>query len=181
MGKAGKSFFLSILGVVILCGAAAAVARTKDKEKTVSPDDPTYRLFRLLDNFYGGRLTDFYLLADTYTDPQQPGQTLQHVLRVNYDKKRFFGRLQIDVRAVMQPTAAQLKEYSVEQLYGFGSDVAKFEKINAGPFGQTGDVYVEANSAGALASAPITEEVRTQYTNLITRYILPALEKTAGA
>ena len=45
---------------------------------------------------------------------------LQHVLQVDYDRDRFFGRFRIHVRGVSQLTPAQLKEYTPGQIYGFG-------------------------------------------------------------
>jgi hypothetical protein len=57
---------------------------------------PTYRLFKLLDHSYDGKLAGFWVVADTYTDPNQPGEALQHVLilvapNVNSAASRFFG------------------------------------------------------------------------------------------
>jgi hypothetical protein len=101
-------------------------------------------VFQLLDDSYGGKLTDLYLFADSYADPGQPGQTLQLVPRVDYDKDRFSGRFRIYVRRVSQMTPEQLKAHTPEQAYGFGSDVEKFEKINPRPFGEAGDFYPRA-------------------------------------
>jgi hypothetical protein len=167
---------LFVIAVFVGCSAGVVLTYAKDKG-SVSPDDPTYQLFRLLDNSYAGKLTDFCLLADTYPDPMRPGQTLQHVLQVDYDKGRFFGRLRIYVRGVSQLTPAQLKEYTPEQIYGFGSDVEKFEKINPGPFGQEGDVYVRAVGDSRRAAVPITDDARKEYEFFLTQYILPVLVK----
>ena len=168
---------LAIAVVVVACSANPALSYARQKGESVNPDDPTYQLFQLLDNSYGGKLTNFCLIADTYADPTHPGQMLQHVLQVDYDKDRFFGRFRIYVRGVSQLTPAQLKEYTPGQIYGFGSDVAKFEKINPGPLGETGDLYFRATVDGALASAPITEDVTREYDLLLTQYVLPALDR----
>jgi len=163
--------------VFVAASAGAVLAYARGKEASVSSDDPTYRLFHLLDNSYGGKLANFCLVADTYADPSQTGVMLQHVLQVDYDKSLFFGRFRIYVRGVSQLTPAQLKEYTPEQPYGFGSDLAKFEKIAPGPFGMPGDVYFRATADGPLAPAPITEEAKKEYEFFLTRYIQPALEK----
>ncbi len=137
-------------------------------------------LYQLLDNSYGGKLSNFYLLAGIYEDPQQPGTELQRVLLIDYDKGRFFGRFRIYVRSVDKLTPAQMKAYDVKQIYQFGeSDQAEFEKIDPGPLGGTGDLYLKATSNGPLAPAPITDQVRQEYDALITKYILPALKKNA--
>jgi hypothetical protein len=157
---------------------AAPPAWGKSHKLTVGPDDPTYQVYQLLDDSYGGRLKDFYLLADIYTDPQKPETQLQHVLRVDYDKSRFFGRFQIFVRSVHKLTPDQLKTYSTEQIYDFGvQDEEEFEKIDPGPFGQKGDLFLQATSSGPLASAPTTDQVREQYNFFLTQYVLPALKK----
>ncbi len=168
-------FFVS---TVILVLIAPSLASARRKKAAVSPDDPTYQLYQLLDKTHGGKLSNFYLLADLYNDPQNPGRQLQHVLRVNYDKSSFFGRLQIDVRSVGKMTPAQLKTYSPKQIYDFGiQDGEKFEKIYPGPFGERGDLFMRASSAGPLTPASITDEVREQYNSFVTQYILPALKK----
>jgi len=171
---------LAITVVLVACSAGAAPTYARRKAASLSPDDPTYQLFQRLNDSYGGKLTDFCLIADTYADPAHPGQRLQHVLQVDYGKDRFFGRFRIYVRGVSQLTPAQLKEYTPEQIYGFGSDVAKFEKINPGPLGQTGDLYFRVTAGGALAPAPITSEADQQYETLLTRYVLPALDKNVS-
>lgn len=165
------------LAAITLLAVATPSAWAKRKE-SVSPDDPTYMLYQLLNDSYGGKLTDFYLLADLYVDPQNPSNQLQRVLRVDYDKSRFFGRFRIYVRSVGKLTPAQMKTYDTKQIYDFGeSDEAEFEKIDPGPLGGTGDLYLTASSNGPLAPAPITDDVRQKYDNLITKYILPALKK----
>jgi hypothetical protein len=161
----------------VALSASAALTDAKEKKDPVSPNDPTYQLFRLLDDSYGGKLTNFCLVADTYADPSKAGVMLQHVLRVEYDKNRFFGRLRIYVRGVSQLTSGQTKEYTPDQIYGFGSDVEKFEKVNSGPFGQTGDVYFRATADLPLTPVPITDEARKEYEFLLTHFVHPALER----
>lgn len=168
--------FLAAVSLTIIVVPSASARRKK--KPVISPDDPTYQLYQLLDKSYGGRLKDSYVLADIYADPRKPGNQLQHVLRVDYDKNRFFGRLEIYVRSVGKLTPAQLKTYTVEQIYDFGEqDQEEFEKINPGPFGQTGDLFLRATSTGSLAPAPVTDEVRKEYDFFLTQYILPALKK----
>jgi hypothetical protein len=169
---------LSVIGLLVVWSVSAALASAKGKENLPGPEDATARLFQLLDNSYGGKLADFCVIANTYANPSQPGQTLQYVLQVNYDKSRFYGRFSISVRGVSQLTPGQLAEYTPEQIYSFGSDVAKFEKINPGPFGEAGDLYFQANANGALAPAPVTDDVKMEYDLFLTRYIVPALEKS---
>jgi len=176
----GRSVGVLMVAVIAMSLATAALTYAKAKKDSASPDDATYRLFQLLDNSYGGKLTDFCMVADTYTNPAQGGQVFEHVLQVDYDKSRFFGRLRIYVRGVSQLTADQLKAYTPGQIYGFGSDVEKFEKINPGPFGEAGDVYVRATARGSLVPVPITDDARKEYQFFLARYIVPALEKQAG-
>jgi hypothetical protein len=173
-----SKYSIVIVAAIIVLVSAAPSAWAKKKHKAVSPDDPTYMVYQVLNDSYGGKLTDFYLLAGLNADPQKPGNQLQRVIRVDYDKKSFFGRFRIDVRDVGKLTPAQLKTYNVKQIYDFGvSDVAQFEKIDPGPLGGTGDLYLKATSDGPLAPAPITDEARQEYDTLITKYILPALKK----
>jgi hypothetical protein len=169
---------VSAIGLLMMSSAVFALAHAKRKANPASPDDPTARVFQLLDDSYSGKLRNFCLLAGTYSNPGQPDQVLEHVLQVNYDKTRFFGRFRISVRGVSQLTPAQLKEYTPDQIYGFGSDVAKFEKINPGPFGEAGDLYFRANAQGALAQAPITGDAIAHYDSFLTQYIVPALQKS---
>jgi hypothetical protein len=166
------------LAAISLFAVATPSGWAKRKEPVVDQDDPTYMLYQLLDGSYGGKLSDFYLLANVYADPQNPNNQLQHVLQVDYDKGRYFGRFRIYVRSVGKLTPDQLKTYNVKQIYQFGeSDEAEFEKIDPGPLGGVGDLYLKAASNGPLASSPITDQVRQEFDNLITRYILPALKK----
>lgn len=135
-------------------------------------------VYQLLNDSYGGKLSNFYLLANIYTDPQNPKSQLQRVIRVNYNKNLYFGRFQIDVRSVGKMTPAQLKTYNVKQIFKFGeSDDAKFEKLNPGPLGGTGDLYLKPTADGPLAPAPVTAQASQEYNMLITKYIIPALKK----
>ena len=173
-----SKYSIVVVAAIILLGVAAPSAWARKKQKPVSPDDPTYMVYQVLNDSYGGKLTDFYLLAGLNADPQNPGNQVQRVIRVDYDKNRFFGRFRIDVRDVGKLTPAQLKTYDVKQIYDFGvSDVAQFEKLDPGPLGGTGDLYLQATSDGPLASAPVTDQTRQEYDTLITEYILPALKK----
>ena len=166
---------LAAAGLVTLANPSAWAKR---KQKAVSPDDPTYQLYQLLDDSYGGKLTDFYLLAGVYPDPQDPSSQIQRVVRVDYDKNRFFGRLQIYVRGVSKLTPDQLKTYDAKQIYDFGeADIMEFEKIDPGPLGGTGDLFLKSTDGGPLAPSPITDQIGQQYNDLITKYILPALKK----
>jgi len=168
----------------LLSGLGSAVRLTaKDKAAPpVAADDPTLRLFDLLNSKYNGKLDDFYLLADTFNDPAKPDQAEQHVLRVEYDKSKAFGRLKFYVRTVDQLTPEQLKAYTPKDIYGFAeSDSEKFTKTDPGSFGRTGDVYFQPTSPGGpLGTSPVTDEVQARYDRYVTQYILPALQKKAA-
>ncbi|HUY12486.1 MAG TPA: hypothetical protein VMX16_02495 [Terriglobia bacterium] len=163
--------------VLFLQMASQGQAKSKHRSSS-NPNDPTSRLFHTLDDSYGGKLTNLYLLADVYSDPASPGKQFQRVLLVDYDKSRFFGRFKIIVRSVGKLTPTQLQSYTPQQIYDFGeTDSEKFEKINPGPFGGNGDLYLRATGNGPLQSAPIMDHVRQEYDMLVTTYILPAVEK----
>ena len=168
--------------ILVMVGGNAPRLEGKDKTPQVGPNDPTVRLYSLLDSKYNGKLDDFILLADVFNDPKIPGQPQQHVLRVDYAKERAFGKLNIRVRTVAQLTPEQLKAYSPRQIYDYGeTDAAKFTKTDPGPFGKPGDVYFELSpDGGALATVSITPEVQAEYERLVTQYLLPALEKKAA-
>jgi hypothetical protein len=106
----------------------------------------------------------------------------QHVLRVDYDKGRAFGKLRIVVRTVDQLSPEQLKTYNAKEIYDFAeSDGEKFTKTDPGSFGRPGDVYFQPTSPGGpLGTAPVTDEVQARYERYVTQHILPALEKKAG-
>ena len=150
----------------------------KDKPLAVTEDDPTYRLFQLLDTTRGGKLADFYVIADLYRNPQNAQEEFQRVVRVVYDKDRAFGRLNLSLRSVAKMDPAQMRIYNPKEIYDFAeSDVEKYTKTDAGPLGGKGDLYFHVTDIGALSTAPITDEVQTAYTTLLTQYILPALGK----
>lgn len=174
--------FLARVTLLVMCLAGvqnsfATFAGGREKTAAVSKDDPTYRVYDLLDKSYEGKLADFYLLADVYQDADHPGTELQHVLRVQYDKSLFFGKFRIQVRSLAKLTPDQLKSYTLEQLYDFASDSEKFEKIEPGTFGQKGDLYLRANGDRPLASAPVTPEIQAAYQKFLNQYLLPALSK----
>jgi hypothetical protein len=172
----------AVLTLLVVEGGNAGRLGAKEKASQVGPDDPTVRLYNLLDSKYNGKLDDYVVLADLVDDPKNPGQAQQHVLRIDYSKDRAFGKLNIHVRTVAQLTPAQLKAYSPKQIYDFAeTDTAKFTKTDPGPFGRPGDVYFEPTSdGGALGSSQATPEVQTQYERYVTQYLLPALEKKAA-
>lgn len=172
----------AVLTILVWGGGNASRLGAKDKNPQVSPNDPTVRLYSLLDSKYNGKLDDFILLADVFNDPKLPGQPQQHVIRVSYSKDRAFGKLNIHVRTVAQPTPEQLKAYDPKQIWDYAeTDTAKFTKTDPGPFGKQGDVYFEpASEGGALASVAVTPEVQAEYERLVTQYLLPALEKKAA-
>ena len=172
----------TVLTLLVLVSGDAGRLGAKEKSTQVGPNDPTVRLYSLLDSKYNGKLDDFYVLADVYNDPKNPGQPQQHVLRVEYSKDRAFGKLNIHVRTVAQLTPEQLKSYTPKQIYDFAeTDSAKFTKTDPGPFGRAGDVYFEPTSdGGAMGTATVTPEVQAQYERLVTQYLLPILEKKAA-
>ncbi len=82
----------TVLTILALWGGAGLL-EAKEKTPQLSPNDPTVRLYSLLDSKYNGKLEDFCLLADVVSDPKNPGQSEQHVLRIEYNKDRAFGKL----------------------------------------------------------------------------------------
>lgn len=171
-GATVAGFSLALMG-----NGSAISLYAKEKVPAVSPDDPTLRLYQVLDSTRGGKLADFYVLADVYKDPKTD-QEFQRVLRVEYNKDAAFGKLRVYVRNVAKLTPAQLKTYTAQQVYEFGeTDSEKFTKTDAGPFGKTGDLYFRAGENMPLATMPITEEVKKTYEMLVTQFLLPALEK----
>jgi hypothetical protein len=170
-----------ILAVLALGGSTAPLG-AKDKGSSVNPNDPTYRLFSLLDSKYNGKLDDFCMLADLVNDPKNPGQQLQRLIRLEYNKDRGFGKLSIHVRTVAPLTPDQVKAYTPKQTFDFAeSDTAKFTKTDPGAFGKPGDVYFEASpDGGPLTTVSASDEVQAQYDLLVTQYLLPALEKKAA-
>jgi hypothetical protein len=172
----------AVLTILVWGGGNPPRLGAKDKNPQVNPNDPTFRLYSLLDSKYNGKLDGFILLADVFNDPKLPGQPQQHVIRVDYGKDRAFGKLNIQVRTVAQLTPEQLKAYDPKQIWDYAeTDTAKFTKTDPGPFGKQGDVYFEpASEGGALATVTVTPEVQAEYERLVTQYLLPALEKKAA-
>jgi len=183
-GARERAMLGATLFIILAAGwGSAGHLMAKDRAPQVSSDDPTFRLYNLLDSKFNGKLDDFYVLADVFQDPKNPGQAEQHVLRVEYNKDRAFGKLTIRVRTVAQLTPDQLKTYSPKQIYEFAeTDSAKFTKTDPGSFGKPGDVYFEpAEEGGALGSVAATSEVQAQYERYLTNYLQPALEKKPAA
>jgi hypothetical protein len=183
--RALPTIAVGALLATLLYGVGNAVRlAAKDKgPPPVAADDPTLRLFDLLNSKYNGKLDDFYLLTDTFSDPAKPGETEQHVMRIEYDKSKAFGKLKIYVRTVDQLTPEQLKAYTPKDVYSFAeSDSEKFTKTDPGSFGRTGDVYFQPTSPGGpLGTSPVTDDVQAKYDRYVTQYIMPALEKKAAA
>ena len=183
--KIGRTAILIVVAVASLIasgGTPAGAFPRKHKHKESAPgNDPTSRLYQTLDESQGGKL-NLYMLADVYTDPSHPGQQYQRILYVVYNKDLYFGRLTIHVRSVSKLTPEHLSTYTPEQVFNYAAnDTAEFEKIDPGPFGKTGDLYLAATEGHPLAAAPITEDVQQQYDMLLTDYILPSVEKQANA
>lgn len=167
--------------LTLLIVGSAGRADAKERNSPSNPNDPTYRLFSLLDSKFNGKIEDFCVLADLISDPQNPGQQLQRVICLDYSKDRAFGKLNIHVRTVAPLTPDQLKTYTPKQTFDFAeTDTSKYTKSDAGSFGRPGDVYFQAApDGGPLTSASATSDVQTQYELLINQYIMPALEKKA--
>ncbi len=183
MRRKGLALFLGAAALVAwlaldLTGSRATHLDAKEKTQPVGPDDVTFRLYQLLDTSHAGKLTEFYILADSYKDPKSSGEELQHILRAQYDKNRGFGRFNLYVRSVAKMDPEQLKAYTPKQVYEFGvADSEKFVKTDPGPFGRPGDMYLRAEGDRPLASSPITDDVRKTYETFLTQFVLPALEK----
>ncbi|MGH9470101.1 MAG: hypothetical protein ACRD1N_07150 [Terriglobia bacterium] len=180
---------LRVLVLAVVCAVIVSAAspgmlwarRHKKEKKAAGTDGPTAQLFDLLDNSFGGKL-DIYLLADIYTDTSNGGAQYQRVLHVTYDKSLYFGRFAIHVRSVGKMSQEQMAIYNAKAVYNFGdADTQEFEKINPGPFGGTGDLYLQASDDHPLAEAPITDKVQQEYEMLLTKYILPAVQKQNSA
>ncbi len=164
----------------ILVGASLSAPPTVRAREKNEPDPATIQLFQVLNSSFGGKVEHFCLLGDMYTDAS--GEQYRRVVRVDYDKSRTFGRLNIYVRSVGKMTPDQLAAYSPQQIYDFGeSDQAKYVKTDTLTFGAPGDLYLAAQGDGPLHSASITDQVRKQYSDLITQYVIPALQKGPGA
>ncbi|MBZ5513367.1 MAG: hypothetical protein LAN62_00710 [Acidobacteriia bacterium] len=174
----GLKILLAFLLLAGQQGAFAPAVSAKDKSAAADPNDLTFRLYQLLDGNYGGKLGNFYLITDVYRDPSSPQEELQHILRVDYDKDRGFGKLNIYVRSVGKIQPDQMKAYTTKEFYEFGeSDQEKFVKTDPGPLGKTGDVYLRAEGDRPLATTPITDDARKSYETILTQYLIPALQK----
>ena len=173
-----SAWMLAMLVVAGLSGNGAQALLAKEKVAPVDTNDPTYRLFQLLDTARSGKLTDFYLIADVYKDPASPNEELQHILRADYDKNRGFARLSLYVRGVGKIGPEQMRVYTPKEFYEFGlADQEKFMKTDPGPFGGPGDTYLHSDGERPVASAPITDDVRRTYELFVTQHLLPALQK----
>jgi len=167
-------------GIMLTVVAASFGSRLYAKHKVdpAAPDDATSQLFQLLDSSRDGKLPDFYLLADLYKDPSKPDDEYRHVLRVDYDKSRGFGKLNLWVRSVGKMTPQQLQTYTPKQIYDFAeTDQEKYVKTTATTFGGSGDLYLRADGDAPLATSSINDDVRKSYDVFLTQYVLPALRK----
>jgi len=173
-----EQFALAALSLGLLIAVGPQRLSAKERPGSVDSSDPTFRLFQAVDSSKAGKLTQFYVIAGVYRDPATPNEESQHILRVDYDKARGFGRLQIVVRSVGKIQPDQMKAYSPKELFEFGlSDQEKYMKSEAGPFGKPGDMYLRAVPDRPLASVPISDENRRNYEQFLTQHLLPALEK----
>ncbi len=183
MSKEHKAKLPGVIAFLAVCLATTSslclLAKEKDPPaRAVDPNDPTLRLFQTVDTKYGGKLVDFYVVADVYKDPQTPNEEYQHIVKAEYDKAHVFGKLQLYLRSVGKIHPDQMKTYTAKDFYEFGlTDLEKYMKSEPGPFGQSGDVYLKSAPDRPLASAPVTDEIRKKYELLVTQYLLPALDK----
>jgi hypothetical protein len=77
---------VNVAGLVlatVFCGGLATRLAAKEKVVPISPDDPTYRLFQLLDNAYGGKLEGFCVIANLFKDPENPDHEEQYILKAD--------------------------------------------------------------------------------------------------
>ena len=180
--KLSKTFVATLL---VAAGLAVALGgffvghlSAKDKQPRIDPNDPTYRLYQLLDTKRGGKLSDYYVIADVYNDPKNPDIQNQHILRVDYDKSRGFGKFNLHVRSVGKISSRQMETYTPKEFYEFGlMDLEKFLKTDPGPLGKPGDLYLRAHDDEPLHSTEVTDDVRKEYEVFLTQYLIPALEK----
>jgi hypothetical protein len=173
MRKRIPALWGAIVLLMILGAADEKVGRAK--EKAIDPNDPTLRLYTLLDTTRDGKMPNFFVLADIYSEQ---GKEFQRVLRADYDKSRAFGKLKIYVRSVAKMAPEQLQSYTAKQVYDFGeTDLEKFVKTDPGEFGKQGDIYLRGDAENPLATTPITDAARKSYEVLVVQYLLPALEK----
>ena len=172
-----RSHWAGVLSLLVTAGlAGSATLWAKNATKALDPNDVTLRLFHLLDDSYGGKFDD-YLLADLYTDAAS-GQEYRHVVHVDYDKNRAFGRLSLYIRGVAKMTPEQLAVYTPKEIFDFAEvDLEKFIKTDPGPFGGTGDLYLHSVNGGPLVQGAANQDVEKRYTDILTQYVIPALEK----
>ena len=167
----------AVLLLVFLTSQPKSLA-AKDKTLPPDPNDVTYRLFQLLDDSHSGKLANLYVIADTYKDPGNSDGELQHILLVDYDKNRNFGKLNIHVRCLSKLAPEQLKTYTLKQIFDFGvEDTEKFVKTDPGSFGRPGDMFLRATGEMPPSTAPITDDARKQYDFFLTQFLIPALAK----
>lgn len=169
----------SAVALLAVCGTQRLVS-AREKNSQVDSNDVTFRLFQLLDDLHEGKLADFYLLADIYKnkDSSNPEEELQHVLHLDYDKDRNFGKLNLHVRSLTKLAPEQLKTYTPKQIYDFGDeDTEKFVKSDPGQLGRAGDMYLRATADRPLRDTPISDEARKAYEFYLTQYLIPALRK----
>ena len=177
-GKFGGSFLPAVLLTLLWTMVLPRGLGAKERIPHVSPDDTTVRLYQLLDTSYGGKLDEFFIIADTFKDSKKSDQLEQHILKLEYDKSRAFGKLRIYVRVVDKLTPDQEKTYTPKQVFDFAeADAEKFTKTDPGPFGKPGDLYFQARADRPLATVPVTDDTRKEYDDFITQYLLPALAK----
>jgi hypothetical protein len=181
--KSESSSRLLTTGITVfllaVCGAQRRVG-AREKTSPVDPNDVTARVFQILDDSHDGKMTDFYLLADIYKDKESsnPDEELQHVLHLDYDKDRNFGKLNLHVRSLTKLAPEQLKTYTPKQIFDFGDeDTEKFVKSDPGQLGRTGDMYLRATADHPLRDTPISDEARKAYDFYLTQYVIPALQK----
>lgn len=173
-----EKFALAALCLGLMVAVAPLRLSAKERPVSVDSSDPTFRLFQAVDSSKAGKLTEFYVIACVYKDPATPNEESQHILRVDYDKSRGFGKLQIVVRSVGKIQPDQMKAYTPKDFFEFGlSDQEKYMKSEAGPFGRPGDMYLRAPADRPLASSPISDETRKNYEEFLTHHLIPALEK----
>ena len=165
-----------VLSLLVTAGFATVAAGKNVPKAAVDPNDVTVRLFHSLDDSFAGKFDD-YVLADLYTDAST-GQEYRHILHIDYDKSRTFGRLNIYIRSVAKMTPEQHAIYTPKEIFDFAqSDLEKFIKTDPGPYGGTGDLYFHSLDGGPLVHAAINNEMEKRYADIVTQFVIPALEK----
>ena len=129
----------AVLTLLVLGGGNAGRLGAKDKAPQVSPNDPTVRLYNLLDSKYNGKLDDFYVLADVFNDPKNPGQHNSTFSASITARTGHLGNFNIHVRTVAQLTPEQLKTYTPKQIFDFAeTDSGEVHQDRSGPLWQAG-------------------------------------------